>query len=435
MERLGRYPMSVILSFLTEREGCSLLITRQKWAKQLLPLFRLPKSLLIKQKHRHQFQVIPVPDATTRLDRLNTRRWKRRRLKPTNQTTTQRAKEEFHTRRQQQDNRSKDQDSLYPPLLRLLPIATTTKDHSPFLPGITLLVSYPRSGNTLLRSLLESVTGVVTCSDTRPDRLLSMALADKHDLVGEGLCRPPITITHWPERIGCQTYVAQRAVFVVRNPWDAMDSYWNLNLTNTHTEKVVDDIYEQHQDYFQQLVVNEMKVWLQFTKFWCESSIPILIVRYEDLIRDPRPQLERILKFYTTQSWEASLESVLSLQHGYQPKSSSSNSIGRSIQRGRYHPDLLDKLHKMDNHGWLEKFGYSVCEQDFPNNLEAFPPPPQPQNNSEPNSTMTINLPEINLRPVSCPFGRNMRNWRRKHTVDDTQPFPTVPRINKKSSC
>lgn len=37
-------------------------------------------------------------------------------------------------------------------------------------------MSYPRSGNSLLRKLLERVTGVVTGSDTRPDRVLSRAL-------------------------------------------------------------------------------------------------------------------------------------------------------------------------------------------------------------------------------------------------------------------
>lgn len=39
-----------------------------------------------------------------------------------------------------------------------------------------LLVSYPRSGNSLLRGIIETMTGVVTGSDTRPDRPLSRAL-------------------------------------------------------------------------------------------------------------------------------------------------------------------------------------------------------------------------------------------------------------------
>jgi hypothetical protein len=291
-----------------------------------------------------------------------------------------------------------------------------------------------------LRSLLEGITGIVTSSDTRPDRALSQALAEKHDLVGEGLCRPPLCKTHWPERIGCQRFEARRAILVVRNPFDAIDSYWNLNVTNTHTEKVTDEVYEQFHDFFQDLVRNEMKVWLDFLDFWYQSSpLPLLVVRYEDLIRTPRSELERILEFYTTggaEEWKTRVDTVLSQQrsHGYQRSPSKNNnpSIGRSIARGRYPPDLLETLHQMDEHGWLERFGYHVLNnpEGFPKNLEeSLPPPPPPQKEiteTLSSTTMTINQPDIDLRPRNCPYGRNMRTWRRAHTMDDTRPFPTV---------
>jgi hypothetical protein len=368
--------------------------------------------------------VIPVQDATTRLDRLNTRRWKQRKIRKYNKTTNQVAQEEREER---------ESNTAYPPLLRFGKI--NNMENEVFQSGITLLVSYPRSGNTLLRSLLESITGVVTSSDTRPDRALSLALAEQHDLVGEGLCHPPICKTHWPERIGCQRYLAKRAILVVRNPWDAIDSYWNLNLTNTHTDKVTDMVYEQFQDFFHELVTNEMKVWLDFHKFWYSASIPLLVIRYEDLIRDPRPQMERILQLYTTtknDDWKNRLDTVLSQSsHGYQPKSSSSSlSIGRSVRRGRYPPELLSSLHEMDDQGWLQKFGYDVRRQNFPNNLDSLPSVPQPGSNHSHDATIAINQPEIDLRPRNCPYGRKMRDWRRNHTHDDTQPFPTVPRKN-----
>jgi hypothetical protein len=341
--------------------------------------------------------------------------------------------------------------TAFPPLL------TFGNDKSLFQPGITLLVSYPRSGNTLLRSLLEGITGIVTSSDTRPDRALSQALAEQHGLVGEGLCRPPLCKTHWPERIGCQQFEARRAILVVRNPFDAIvDSYWNLNVTNTHTEKVTDEVYEQFQDFFQDLVRNETKVWLDFLDFWYHqgTKIPLLVVRYEDLIRSPRSELERILEFYTTggaEEWKTRLDTVLSQQrphHGYQQQSSSKNNsnpsiIGRSITRGRYPPDLLETLHQMDKqqNGWLERFGYHVLNNNnpeglFPKNmmeeslLPSSSPPPQKEiiteKSSSSTTTMTINQPDIDLRPRNCPYGRNMRTWRRAHTMDDTRPFPTV---------
>ena len=47
------------------------------------------------------------------------------------------------------------------------------------------LASYPRSGNSLVRRLLESVTGIVTGSDTKPGRGMAELLRDS-GLIGEG---------------------------------------------------------------------------------------------------------------------------------------------------------------------------------------------------------------------------------------------------------
>lgn len=41
-----------------------------------------------------------------------------------------------------------------------------------------VIASYPRSGNSLMRSLVEQITGIYTGSDTRPERSLSKALKE-----------------------------------------------------------------------------------------------------------------------------------------------------------------------------------------------------------------------------------------------------------------
>jgi hypothetical protein len=60
-----------------------------------------------------------------------------------------------------------------------------------------LLVSYPRSGNSFLRRLLESSLGIVTGSDSRPNRTLAESLL-RCGFKGEEL-RPLLTLT-------CQHY-------------------------------------------------------------------------------------------------------------------------------------------------------------------------------------------------------------------------------------
>lgn len=464
MEDFGLYTISTILSFLSETEGCSFLITNKKLSRLILPLFRIRKRQPMDDlkmirvvgapaakaaiKNRHKFVVAPVHDAATRLDRLNTRRWKKRKLPCTeHQTTRALAHQEWK------------HSTAFPPLLQF----STDLQQDTFQPGITLLASYPRSGNTLLRSYLEGVTGIVTASDTRADRTLSIALAEKHDLVGEGLCLPPITKTHWPERRGCSKFRAHRAVLVVRNPFDAIVSFWNLNVTNTHTEKVTEEVYERFADFFQDLVRNEMVVWLEFLEFWAtRTDIPVLLVRYEDLIGNPRLELEKVLNFYgqgssdgtltAAQLWKDRLDTVLENHgsHGYQKKRSQpqsaitpanpnestgtkpNSSIGRSITK-RYSPALLQEMHNLDRGGWLKRFGYHIYDQDFPNNLQNLPvlsqtnaTPPTKINSQGKPITVLLNQPEVELRPPNSPFGRKMRDWRRKHTKDDTEPFPTV---------
>jgi hypothetical protein len=603
LSNLGRYPLSVILSFLTETDGCCLLLTRRSWARHLLPIFRLPPNelpvvlmgqhppppppaqhqqevVVVKPKHRHTFVVVPVQDAKVRLERLNTRRRYQQQVKiqqqnqnqnqnqkdkqqppptartRTHQTTMQLAHDEWnrriHYQMQPHNEDGDNEDNKYnktksakllaqlfpsPHLLRFLqPPSSSTKDPAwtLFQPGLTLIVSYPRSGNTLLRSYLERITGIVTGSDTRPDRSLSLALAETHGLVGEGICSAQHTVfckTHWPERRGCVRYPAHRAIVLIRNPWDAIDSYWNLNVTNTHTKKVTDEVYQAHQEFYFNLIRNEMNIWLAFHTFWIQQQykIPILMVRYEDLIENPQRELERILTFAsrpngqpptattitttTTKNtspldasapdrfWRKHIAAAIQSgsSHGYQrrtnhQKLSASNTpaapttkatatpssstasmttptptpttpkIGTSLRR--YPDELIQELHEYDeqNDNLLLQLGYHVYQQGFPQDFYSkysssstnladaisissvtASATTTTTTTTTPTTTTTtgstcyssstrlklskssleINQP-VELRPINCPYGRLMRDWRRARTKDDTEPFPTV---------
>jgi Sulfotransferase domain/7 transmembrane sweet-taste receptor of 3 GCPR len=469
MEKVNdRFVLSVILSFLTETEGTSLLMCRKMWTKKILPIFRLPTDNESDQtKHRHRFIEYPVPDATTRLDRINTRKWR----KKYNQFSVQQQRQ-FHNMgigdlaKQEWIERALQASTLeeckhgdfisaesysVPSLLQFWSpklersLLQSAPQQSPlFKPGITLLASYPRSGNTYVRSLLESITGFVTLSDTRADRPLSIALANQHGLVGEGLAQAPICKTHWPERMGCCKYKASRVILLVRNPYDVIDSYWHLNATNTHTKKVTPQVYKDHQAMFQALVRNEVHVWSEFLEFYQQQSVPVLLVRYEDLILNPQREMRQMLEFCTpTDWWQPRFQAVLGKEesphwsHGYQSCNSTSTvpSFGRSLSSGIYHPELLEDLHSkmgaLDPHGWIERLGYSIWTPDekFPNNLECFDLQVPGRDKVATSTTETLAINDniaMELRPRDSPYGRNFRNWRRQHTKDDQEPFPTV---------
>ena len=471
---LGLRCLSIVLSYLEECEGTSLLLSQKfYWTDTILPLLRVPQesrpnnnnsnntnnnnSNNKKEKHRHRFSgrnhtpVIKIPDALTRLERLNTRRWNkrhhhhRRRQRmgklPTANEKTEKENIEFesgnrsschrnltitaladqewnetvstneesesesetsNSARETENNSSSTSTMNSPPLLRFFHHGQKNKhQRTLFKPGTTCLASYPRSGNTLLRSLLETVTGFVTASDTRPDRNLSIALAEKPPyFVGEGLApnleaqhqtttaatsasassspnspflmprkngilleAPPICKTHWPERIGCHSYDCHRVVLLVRNPFDATDSYWHMNLTNTHTEKVQPHVTKKHTGFYEALVRHEiLRVWISFLDYyWTECSkhkVPLLLVRYEDLVLNPRDELQRILDFCcgdcNTTNANANANPTMNNRGGgdwWKRRLEKATSAGATAQAGKESSSVEEKR-KTDNFGY-----------------------------------------------------------------------------------
>jgi len=505
MDSLSRFPLSMILSFLNETEGTSLLITQKRYSKNILPLFRLPRrntaegklvvltatekptngkicSARACWKNRHRFVEFPVQDPHVLLERLNTRRLAKRqkqKSRPTyqsNMTTQELANMECI---------SSQKDQKFPPQLRLLRFGKfcwnqgQQQQQQNSFSTISVLTSYPRSGNTLMRTLLERTTGIVTGSDTRPDRTLSKALAQQHNLVGEGVVdknQVGVVKTHFPERKGYKTYNAHRAILLIRNPFDAIDSYWNLCTTNTHTETVTDEVYAMLQEKFVGLVQNEMSIWIRFHRYWLEQvDIPILVVRFEDLIRDPASQMDRVLQFLshldplpkewsqrirescsTSSSSVSASETSCSATLGtaslgsYRPRSATSKkvSIGKSLVKGRYSDDLIQKMHDIarkespsgSSINLLERFGYDVLKQNFPSNFEkdgqvvspVIDIEPSCQQESKSRRTSRVTTVKVNdgpeLRSPNSPYGRAMTKWRHGLTNKDKDPFPTVSR-------
>lgn len=355
-----RYILSVILSFLNEVDGTCALITNRKWSKNILPIFHVPHYLLEKngikddewqrskngtnerrlRKQRHRFLPLPIQCPVVLLDRLNTTRLKKRidyKVKNdcvdiaylSNMSTDEIAWYEWTKARQEFATMTKldkhsFQNDIHLQLLRyrtspyifqnnMVPKGCSIPPK--ILGGATVLASYPRSGNTLLRTLLERTTSIITGSDTRPDRTLSKALSTLHSLVGEGITNPkqtPVIKTHFPERKGYMMYNASRVILLVRNPYDAIDSYWNMCCTNTHTESVAEEVYAKFREKFRDLAQAEMGTWSEFHKYWLErcnttfqidyesSNKPqILLIRFEDLVQKTQTTMEEVIHFMT----------------------------------------------------------------------------------------------------------------------------------------
>ncbi|CAM9493516.1 unnamed protein product [Ascophyllum nodosum] len=171
----------------------------------------------------------------------------------------------------------------------------------------TVLASYPRSGNSLLRRLLEEVTGIITGSDTRPDRTLSRILS-VFGMQGEGVVdeRVRVVKTHFPERKGFREFEGKRVVLLVRNPFDSIDSYFNMALTNTHNKSLHECVYSELAEHWDAMIRNEIKasrnpgplsVWERFYSYWLTSGVPVHVIRFEDLVSRPEDCLRDAVAF------------------------------------------------------------------------------------------------------------------------------------------
>jgi hypothetical protein len=403
---------------------------------------------------------VKVQDPVVMLARLNTRRLFQRRqpVHPRGRSTSDLARLEWRRHRQE--------EHFSPALFRpcSLQLLRFLDRSSPFnAQGVTLLVSYPRSGNSLARSLLERATGIVTGSDTRPDFELSVELSLRHGMVGEGVTASTHVAflkSHWPERAGMRPVPdCRRAVLLARNPYDAIDSYWNMCATKSHTRTVSSEVYDRFRDKHRQLVRNEIFVWLKFHHYWLKAAasiIPVLLVRYEDLVRNPREELARILQFALRVEeldsyWMARVEHATSsggkrmrrtdLLGSYRPRTSHAGTIGgdgsgaefgKALKRGHMTDDLVRYIHDTSARfecNYLQELGY---DDMFPDRLspasrkEAKYGSRIYTGQSSGASVLTIN-DGCTIRPSSCPFGRGMRAWRRSVTDNDRSPLPTTP--------
>ncbi|ETI35790.1 hypothetical protein F441_17809 [Phytophthora nicotianae CJ01A1] len=282
------------------------------------------------------------------------------------------------------------------------------------------IVSYPRCGNSLMRGLLEKVTGVYTGCDTRPDRSLSKEL-QQYGMKGEGVVDESVWFvkTHFPERVGYKEFPVKKAILVVRNPWDAIDSYFNMTLTNTHNKSLHESQYERFADRWDGLLRNEIDVWMKFHRYWTTKvDIPIIVVRYEDLMMHREETLRRVFLFLTDLTtlegteWEQRIHDVMATSGDkagpYKPRS---GKIGGSFRH--YSEEQFQYILKTANLP-LRGFGYDPETQNFPKEITL--PKRQVKSGKEGAELLISTDPTMEIRKKNDSFGRGSTYFRRALT-------------------
>ncbi len=186
------------------------------------------------------------------------------------------------------------------------------------LPAPDFLVGFPRSGTTLLDRMLAAHPEVRVLEETNPLAPLIRRLAESlpsggGDLVFDseartlaarvaeeiGSGRPPgvrVLLDKLPLNSAYAGWLARlipesRFVVVVRDPRDVVLSCWLQTFAPNAAMRQFWDLGTTV-DYYERV--------MELLRFWLEATLPAerrRIVRYEDLVRGPRPRLEALSSF------------------------------------------------------------------------------------------------------------------------------------------
>lgn len=156
----------------------------------------------------------------------------------------------------------------------------------------TVLASYPGSGSTITRLLIEMTTGVWTGS-IYGDESLYMSMP--HPFCGEMTTRNVVAIkSHGPWEGQPTVEFAKRAVLMLRSPFNAIPSYYNW--FNTFYKKGSKALQHQKQapeeEWIQwrgNNVRNQTEYWTNHFSYWVERfnhSDALFVAKFDDLVNE-----------------------------------------------------------------------------------------------------------------------------------------------------
>ncbi|XP_030382414.1 WSCD family member CG9164 [Scaptodrosophila lebanonensis] len=160
------------------------------------------------------------------------------------------------------------------------------------MPMLTALASFPGSGNTWLRYLLQQSTGILTGSIYKDYGLL------KTGFPAENVCNSSVLLVKTHEW-GAKAWAPfSKAILLVRDPEKAIIAEFNRQ-SGGHIGFASPDRYKRTKGkYWQQFVSNKLKGWELMNLSWARNFTgSIKVVFYDDLVHNTERELRSILEF------------------------------------------------------------------------------------------------------------------------------------------
>ena len=121
----------------------------------------------------------------------------------------------------------------------------------------------------------------------------------KRGLGGEGLVGKEtwITKTHYPCTPSHKEYQIEKAVLIIRNPFDAVFSLFNFFFTQSQNSTLKQEEFDKLTTFWNEFVLSVPDIYKDFHEFWLKQEIPIYLMRYEDIMENPKEELTKLCKF------------------------------------------------------------------------------------------------------------------------------------------
>ncbi|XP_035774553.1 WSCD family member AGAP003962 [Anopheles albimanus] len=185
------------------------------------------------------------------------------------------------------------------------------RERNPKSPGLAALVSFPGSGNTWLRYLLQQATGILTGSVYKDYGLLKSGFPAESVANGSVL----VVKTHEWGPNAWAPYA--KAILLIRDPERAILAEFNRQ-SGGHVGFASPDRYRRTKGrYWTQFVKNKLWAWEQTNLSWAKNFTgEVKLVFYDDLVENVEGTLRSILKFLNHPTDEELLACALMRKEG-----------------------------------------------------------------------------------------------------------------------
>lgn len=171
------------------------------------------------------------------------------------------------------------------------------------------------SGSTLSRILIELTTGFLTGSIYNDKSLSNPGKNNVYAFVGENRQESVIAVkTHGPWRNHNVLPTALHSVLLLRNPFDAIASYFNWEWTSNHFAMDAHSLQAPEQDWIlwrEKHWKGEFEEWIKHLLYWTTNSTgKTVVVFYENLVLDSVNGIQELQKMINILKPEIPLDKI-----------------------------------------------------------------------------------------------------------------------------